>query len=73
MVTPSPRSLGTTAGTPVTVSGSPPATSTTVSGLTNGTAYTFKVSATNSLGTGRGIVGLRRVTPAVVPARAEWR
>ena len=37
--------IGTTAQTPTTVTGSPPATTTTVTGLTNGTAYTFTVSA----------------------------
>ena len=38
--------IGTTAQTPATtVTGSPPSTSTTVTGLTNGTSYTFTVSA----------------------------
>ncbi len=59
--------VGTTAGTPVTVTGSPPATSTTVSGLTNGTTYTFKVSATNSLGTGPVSAPSNAVSPASVP------
>ena len=36
--------IGATAQTPTTVTGSPPATTATVTGLTNGTAYTFKVS-----------------------------
>jgi hypothetical protein len=42
--------IGSTAQTPKTVTGSPLPTSTTVTGLTNGTGYTFKVTATNAAG-----------------------
>ena len=44
--------IGSAAQTPVTVTGNPPATSTAVTGLTNGTSYTFAVSATNGNGAG---------------------
>ncbi|HZC51863.1 MAG TPA: N,N-dimethylformamidase beta subunit family domain-containing protein, partial [Mycobacterium sp.] len=56
--------IGTTAQTPTTVTGAPPATSTTVTGLTNGTTYTFKVSATNVNGTGPDSAASNAVTPS---------
>jgi hypothetical protein len=53
--------VGTTAGTPVAVNGS--TTSATVTGLTNGTAYTFKVAATNASGTGPASTASSATTP----------
>jgi Domain of unknown function (DUF4082)/Fibronectin type III domain/Mo-co oxidoreductase dimerisation domain len=54
--------IGSTAQTSTQASAS--ATSATVTGLTNGTAYTFKVTATNTIGTGPASAPSSAVTPA---------
>ncbi len=53
--------IGSTAQTPVNVGGS--TTSATVTGLTNGTSYTFTVAATNTTGTGAASTASNAATP----------
>jgi hypothetical protein len=62
--------IGTTAQTPTTITGNPPATTATIGGLTNGTPYTFTVKATNAVGTGQPSAASNAVTPsaAVTPS-----
>ncbi len=57
--------IGTTAQSPVDVGN---VTSDDVTGLTNGTAYTFTVAATNSVGTGDASAASNAVTPEVPTA-----
>jgi Domain of unknown function (DUF4082)/Fibronectin type III domain len=61
--------VGSTAQTPRIVTGSPPATATTVTGLTTGTTYTFRVQAVNANGAGAMSAATNSITPSapVVP------
>jgi hypothetical protein len=63
--------VGTAAQPATTITGSPPANTATITGLTNGTAYTFTVSATNAIGTGPVSQASNAVTPSTAPG-GEW-
>jgi hypothetical protein len=56
----------TVTSSPGGVTGTGASSPITVSGLTNGTAYTFTVTATNAIGTGAASAASNSVTPAVV-------
>lgn len=56
--------IGLVAQAPTTVSGPNPPNRTTITGLTDGTAYTFTVTAINSIGTGPASAASNAVTPS---------
>jgi hypothetical protein len=55
--------IGTSAQSPIIINGSPPATTVTIGGMRNATTYTFKVRATNAVGTGPDSLSSNAVTP----------
>ena len=59
--------LGSEAQPTTTVSGSPPATGATVTGLTAGASYTFTVTAANTAGSGPASEHSNAVTPTAPP------
>jgi hypothetical protein len=65
----SPIQFYTVTSHPGGITGSGAASPITVSGLTNGTAYAFTVTATNGAGTGPASSVSNKVTPSTVPAK----
>ncbi len=60
--------VGSTAQTPATVTGTPPATSATIGGLSAGSSYTFTVRAANSAGESAESAQSNAVTPGATSA-----
>jgi hypothetical protein len=59
---------GGVAQAPTTISGNPPAATALINGLTDGTTYTFTVTATNTVGTSPPSAPSNAVTPATSAA-----
>ena len=62
--------IGATAQAPTTITGSPPATNAVITGLTNGSTYTFTVTATNAIGSGPASAASNAVTPTATTSPA---
>jgi hypothetical protein len=62
----------TATSSPGGITGSAASSPITVSGLTNGTAYTFTVTATNSIGTGSASAASNSVTPTAIVQDASF-
>ncbi|HUI49489.1 MAG TPA: N,N-dimethylformamidase beta subunit family domain-containing protein, partial [Acidimicrobiia bacterium] len=56
--------IGSTAQAATIITGTPPITSTVITGLTNGSTYTFKVTASGDGGTGPSSAASNAVTPS---------
>ncbi|HVK21541.1 MAG TPA: galactose oxidase-like domain-containing protein [Actinokineospora sp.] len=63
--------LGAVAQQTTVISGAPPVTTAQINGLTNGSAYTFTVTATNVLGTSAASAPSAPVTPTSAP-QGQW-
>ncbi len=62
----------TATSSPGGITGSSASSPITVTGLTNGTAYTFTVTATNSIGTGPASAASNSVTPSAIVQDASF-
>ncbi len=63
--------IGTQAQATTTITGNPPTTSTTITGLTNGTTYTFTITATNATGSSTPSPHSNPTTPTTESAASD--